>query len=104
MEHVPEFNVSVGVSQGVINNISANHVLYQAPTYAGDSGGALTLIGGNVFGLHLGSVNEAQERLRTSGNIEDRMSAVEVSIDGLIKGTAQGAIGLLSHVFLSHID
>jgi V8-like Glu-specific endopeptidase len=103
MEHIKdEFKLSISVSSAQINKVSANHVVYQAPTYAGDSGSALVLLGGKVFGIHLASVNQANERLRVQG-AKERMTAAEASIDQLIQGTAQGAVGLLAHVFMPKI-
>jgi hypothetical protein len=103
MEHIEEeFKLSITVSSAQINKVSANHVIYQAPTYAGDSGSALVLRGGKVFGIHLASVNQASERLRVQGD-KARMTAAEDSIDHLIRGTAQGAVGLLAHVFMPDI-
>jgi V8-like Glu-specific endopeptidase len=102
MEDLDEFNLSVGISSASLIKVTTNHFLYQSTTYSGDSGGALTLIGGNVIGMHLSGVNEARERKRH--NEGDRQTRAEKSIDDLIAGTGQGCIGILARVLLNGSD
>lgn len=105
MEELVEFKLSLGVAQGNVVKVSKNHFVYQSMTHGGDSGAALTLVGGNVIGMHLSGVNEARERLRKKeASADERIRAVEDSIDGLIQGTSHGCIGLLSHVIMSKVS
>ena len=92
------------MSQATITKVSRHHFLYQSSTYAGDSGGALTLADGNVIGMHLEGINACRERRRTATTTSDKLKQCEDSIDGLIEGTAQGCLGLLSHVIVAILN
>lgn len=96
-ELAAEFKLSFGLMQASVTKTSKNHMIFQSTTFAGDSGAALTLMNGNVIGLHVEGVNEARERMTQKKDF-DRLNEVEQSIDALVKGTAQGCIGLLAHV------
>lgn len=104
MEELKEFKLSVGVAQGIVQKVSKNHFVYQSSTFAGDSGGALTLIGGNVIGMHLEGVNQARERISHVTGVNDRLDETELSIDSLVRGTAQGALALSAHVLLARLQ
>ena len=98
---VDSFTLDVGIMQGTVVKVSTNHFLYQSMTFGGDSGSALTLVGGNVIGLHLAGVNEARERLEQMATLKDRLNEVENSVDSLIKGTAHGCLGLLAGAIMN---
>ena len=99
-----DFETTFGLMQGCVTKTSKNHMVYQSTTFAGDSGAALTLVNGNVIGIHVEGVNQAKERLRKKSDVNERLTEVENSVDGLIKGTAQGCIGLLAHVVLKALN
>lgn len=100
---VDAFTLDVGIMQGTVVKVSRNHFLYQSMTFGGDSGSALTLVGGNVIGIHLAGINEARERIDRLSTIKERLNEVEHSVDSLIKGTAQGCLGLLAGVIMKVI-
>ena len=52
-----------GILDATIVKVSDRHVLYSSNSFSGDSGGTLTLNGGNVLAVHLEGVNEAKERV-----------------------------------------
>ena len=94
---------SLGVMSATVTRLSANHIVFQSASFSGDSGSALSLMGGNVIGLHVAGVNEAKELLRLA-EANDRFNAVEASIDSLIRTTGHGCVGLLAHVFLPRLE
>jgi hypothetical protein len=98
-----DFKLSFGIMTASVTKTSDNHMVFQSTTFAGDSGAALTLVNGNVIGIHVEGVNEAEERLRGKKDFEERLNAAEESIDRLIENTAQGCIGVLAHVVLDAI-
>jgi hypothetical protein len=55
---------SVGVCQGTITKARERHFVYSAQSFAGDSGGAIILRGGQAFGMHIMTVNQAHELQR----------------------------------------
>jgi hypothetical protein len=93
------FNGSFSVTSAIIVKKSPHHVVYQGFGFAGDSGSALTLIDGKVIAIHLEGINQAKERLRGKNDFDNRLNAVEESVDGLTKNLAQGSIGLLLSSF-----
>ena len=80
------------VVQGTLLNISKHHIVYQSNLFSGDSGGAVICASdGQVIGLHLETVNEANEK------IESRLVTVEEvnrSVNSLISGLTRGFVGL----------
>jgi hypothetical protein len=94
---------SVGVFQGAITKAHERHFVYSAPSFAGDSGGAIILRGGQPSGMHIMTVNQALElqRLRsldedeaTTGDIVRHVNSVEKSVASLIESLSSGALGL----------
>ena len=69
-----------------------NHVVYSANAFSGDSGGAVVCSGkGEVFALHLETVNQANEGLeRDQYTLQD----VAESVKSCIRGFSQGFLGL----------
>ena len=95
--------LSVGAFQGSVVKTHERHFVYSCPSFAGDSGGAIIFSGGQVFGMHIETVNQALERRRlgsldeeaaTSQELAQRAAAVEQSVDSLIASLSSGAIGI----------
>jgi hypothetical protein len=87
------FNLRLGVNATNIISCSAHHLLYSTTSFEGDSGSALALRNGKVVGIHQETVN--QHKRRTSIDTpEDRLKAVEDSVDSLIRSASEGQIGL----------
>jgi predicted nucleic acid-binding Zn finger protein len=90
------------------------HFVYSTPSsFAGDSGGAIILRGGQASGMHIMTVNQALElqRLRsldedeaTTGDIVRHVNSVtKESVASLIKSLSSGALGLsVSSVMAAH--
>jgi V8-like Glu-specific endopeptidase len=80
------------VMPAVIYKTSDNHVVYLSNCFSGDSGGAVICsTAGEVFALHLETVNQAKEELD-----KDAISLQDVaeSVNACIKGYSQGFLGL----------
>ena len=103
---------SVGVFPGAITKAHERHFVYNAPSFAGDSGGAIILREGQVIGMHIMTVNQALELQRlksldedkaTTSDIVQHVDSVEKSIDSLIKSLSSGALGLsISSIMAAH--
>lgn len=89
-------NLSVGIFEGVIAKLYPRHFVYQCPTFAGDSGGAIVLKDGQVIGIHQETVNQARERIERGEDLDtnSRLESVEASINDLIRSLSSGSIGL----------
>jgi len=94
---------SVGVFQGAITKAHNRHFVYSAPSFAGDSGGAIILRGGQAIGMHIMTVNQASELQRlaslnteevTTGDLADHVNSIEESVGSLIQSLSSGALGL----------
>ena len=103
---------SVGVFKGEITKAHERHFVYSAPSFAGDSGGAIILRGGQASGMHIMTVNQALELQRlqsldedeaTTGDIVQHVKSVEKSVASLIESLSSGALGLsISSVMAAH--
>jgi hypothetical protein len=103
---------SVGVFPGAIAKAHKRHFVYSAPSFAGDSGGAIILRGGKAIGMHIMTVNQALELQRvnsldevkaTTGDIVQRVNSVQESVASLINSLCSGALGLsVSSVMEAH--
>ena len=89
-------HLSVGVFEGTIAKRYPRHFVYQCPSFAGDSGGAVVLKDGKVIGIHQETVIQARERIQRGEDLDDdaRLESVEASIDELLKSLSSGSIGL----------
>lgn len=93
---------SVGIFRGNISKAHPRHFVYDCPTFAGDSGGAIIFYNGNAFGVHVETVNQARERRRlqslednkSTKNIVAHLEEVEASVDSLISSLSSGALGI----------
>ena len=94
---------SVGVFPGAITKAHERHFVCSAPSFAGDSGGAIILRGGQASGMHIMTVNQALELQRlksldedeaTTGDIVQHVNSVEKSVASLIESLSSGALGL----------
>jgi S1-C subfamily serine protease len=101
-EETPEFGASMGVmrAEGVKLSKCQHHLIYTAQTWPGDSGGALVLYEGQLVGLHLEGVNALVEKFDRLQAMEQRLSAVEDSLEEAARSVASGAIALLANAFV----
>lgn len=88
----------IGPSQGHVTKLSRRRdfVLYQSSSFSGDSGSAVILANGQVIGVHREGVNAAKERLRRFHDTNERLSAIESSLDSLIASTSNGCIAVFT--------
>ena len=107
LEHLDP-SLSVGVFRGEIAKLYSRHFVYQCPSFAGDSGGAVVLKDGKVIGIHQETVIQARERIQHAGDLDADacLDSVEASLDDLIRSLSSGSIGLqLSAIMLpSHLS
>jgi len=89
-------DLSVGVFKGEISKLYPRHFVYQCPSFAGDSGGAVVLKNGKVIGIHQETVIQARERIQHGEDLDAnaRLESVEASIDELLRSLSSGSIGL----------
>ena len=89
-------NLSVGVFKGEISKLYPRHFVYQCPSFAGDSGGAVVLKNGRVVGIHQETVIQARERIqrRVALDTDSRLESVDASVDELLGSLSSGSIGL----------
>lgn len=89
-------DLSVGVFRGEISKLYPRHFVYQCPSFAGDSGGAVVLKDGKVVGIHQETVIQARERIQRGAALDtdSRLESVEASVDELLRSLASGSIGL----------
>jgi hypothetical protein len=90
-----EFRGQLAVSKATVNRVTTNRFTYTTSSFVGCSGSALALNGGRVVGMHQESLNSLRERRRLDDESADAKSVAD-SVDELIQGSAQGALGLLS--------
>ena len=97
---------SVGVmpATGVKLSREAHHLLYTSDTWPGDSGGALVLYSGELVGLHLAGVNALKEQFEQKRTLNERVTAVEESLESAARSVASGCVALLAHVFAAALD
>jgi hypothetical protein len=100
-DYLPEFGRGLAVMPafGVGLGKHGRHIVYTSITWAGDSGSALLLHGGELVGIHLEVVNVAREALRQNTDFGVRLDDVESSVGDLIASVAEGYIALLSTAF-----
>lgn len=89
-------DLSVGIFKGEISKLYPRHFVYQCPSFAGDSGGAIVLKNGKVIGIHQETVIQARERIQHGEDLDTdaRLESVEASIDELLRSLSSGSIGL----------
>lgn len=88
-------DLSVGIFKGEISKLYPRHFVYQCPSFAGDSGGAVVLKNGKVIGIHQETVIQARERIKQKDLDTDAcLESVEASIDELLRSLSSGSIGL----------
>ena len=94
---------SLGVFSGAIIKAHERHFVYSAPSFAGNSGGAIILRGGQAIGMHIMTVNQAHELQRlksldedeaTTDDIVQHVNSVEKSVASLVEPLSSGALGL----------
>jgi hypothetical protein len=75
----------VGFFPGAITKAQDCHFVYSAPSFAGDSGGAIILQGGQAIGMHIMTVNQAielqklkelEQETATTGDIVQHVNSV----------------------------
>ena len=94
--------LSVGVFPASIAKAHDRHFVYLAPSFAGDSGGAIILRNGSASGIHIETVNQVRERLRVDSLKDDAQTGenisylrdVEASVDSLTSALSSGALGI----------
>jgi hypothetical protein len=93
VNHCPDlFSLDFGVIPAALLKISARHLLYNSNLYSGDSDAALIHSSdGSVIGIHLETVNEANESLRKK---EFTVENVAESVNKLVSGLSQGFLGV----------
>ena len=69
---------SVGVFPGAITKAHERHFVYNAPSFAGDSGGAIILQEGQAIGMHIMTVNQALELQRFKSLDEDKATTSDI--------------------------
>lgn len=96
---------SVGVmpATGVKLSRQEHHLLYTADTWPGDSGGALVVYSGELIGLHVCGVNALKERFEQMRSLDERITAVEESLESAARLIASGCIALLASAFAADI-
>ena len=88
-------DLSIGVFKGEIAKLYPRHFVYQCPSFAGDSGGAIVLRDGRAVGIHQETVIQARERIKQADlDVDARLESVEASVDELIRSLSSGSIGL----------
>ena len=89
-------DLSIGVFRGEISKLYPRHFVYQCPSFACDSGGAVVLKDGRVIGIHQETVNQARERIQhgVALDMNLRLESIEASIDELTRSLSSGSIGL----------
>lgn len=72
--------------------IKKNHFVYRSNCFSGDSGGAIIFSNsGKVVGLHLETVNEANEELELG---KFKLADVAESVNSCVRGFSSGFLGL----------
>lgn len=96
---------SVGVmpATGVKLSRHEHHLLYTADTWPGDSGGALVVYSGELVGLHMCGVNALKEKFQQMRSLDERVTAVEESLESAARSVASGCIALLANAFADDI-
>jgi len=75
--------------------LHTHNFLYDSPPFDGDSGGAIVVARtGAVIGLHKELVNAARELIEHKRGVGDRLNAVELSLQSLIRGTSVGCVAV----------
>jgi len=90
---------SLGIIRASLTRVHTRHIVYECPSFAGDSGGALVFSDGAVVGMHIETVNQAAERLGHSTSIGARLDDVERSVDSMIRNLSSGCIGVKAATF-----
>ena len=87
--------------QGIGTRLSANrrHILYNCDCWPGDSGAAVILYQGKVAAMHQDGINHVKEIIRQKQDTQERLDALENSLQSIVESTSQGAIALLATSF-----
>jgi S1-C subfamily serine protease len=101
-EETPEFGASMGVmrAEGVKLSKRKHHLIYTAQAWNGDSGGALVLYEGQLVGLHVEGVNALIEKYDRHQATEQRLSAIEDSLEDAARSVAHACIAILANAFV----
>jgi hypothetical protein len=84
-------DVSFCVIPAALIKLTPHHLMYTSTLFSGDSGGAVLVASdGSLRGLHLKTVNQANEEFRIGAPTEEMVA----SILSLISGLSSGFIGL----------
>lgn len=88
-------SVGVATHKARVVLVHAHTILYDAPAFDGDSGGATVVARtGVVIGLHRELVNAARELIEQKRDLGERLDGFEASLRSLIRGTAFGCVGV----------
>lgn len=102
---------SIGVFRAAVAKAHDRHFAYSAPSFAGDSGGAIIFRGGQATGMHIMTVNQALELKRigsldehaTTGEVEAHVDSVEQSVNSIIESLSSGALAIsVSAIMAAH--
>jgi V8-like Glu-specific endopeptidase len=88
---------------GVKLSRQEHHLLYTADTWQGDSGGALVVYSDELVGLHMCGVNALKEKFQQMRSLDERITAVEESLESAARSVASGCIALLANAFSADI-
>jgi len=88
-------SLGVATHKARVIRLHPHNILYDAPAFDGDSGGAIVVARtGIVIGLHRELVNAAREIIGQKTGLGKRLDAFEVSLNSLIRGTSFGCVGV----------
>ena len=87
--------------QGIGIRLSANgrHIMYNCDCWPGDSRAAVILYQGEVAAMHQDGINHLKEIIQQKQDTEERLDALETSLQSIVESTSQGAIALLATSF-----
>jgi hypothetical protein len=87
--------LGVATHKARVIRLHPHSILYDAPAFDGDSGGAVVVARtGVVIGLHRELVNAAREIIEHKTDLGERLDAFEASLRSLISGTSFGCVGV----------
>ena len=102
---------SIGVFPAAVAKAHDRHFAYIAPSFAGDSGGAIIFRGGQAAGMHIMTVNQALELKRlgsldehaATGEVAAHVDSVEQSVNSIIESLSSGALAIsVSAIMAAH--
>jgi hypothetical protein len=107
LEDLPDWShsgVAVLPATGVKLSRQQHHLVYSSDTWPGDSGRALVMYHGELVGLHLCGVNALKEKFEQKRSLQERVSAIEESLESAAQSVASGCIALLATVFANKVQ